>query len=171
MDDAHDADGTRKDLVIDRVREPVQQKPPQASANDGKAIGRVRDIRECAVDGVQELTGSVRGAGAIPLERFVDLRTRADAHDERGHLAEPGAELVAKRGPRNARLGIRVGLGFAAIELGGEGGGQRGGGGGVQTIPEATDERDALLGRQGFEDLGLVDHENRMANLLDLRNA
>jgi hypothetical protein len=115
VNDTDHTDRARIDLVIDRVWKSVQQQPAQASSHDGEALGRFLDAGERNVHRVEKITGRVRRARAIPLERLINLGPRADPNDERGHLAQPGAELVAKRGPRNAGVGIRIGLRFAAI--------------------------------------------------------
>ena len=115
VNDTNDTDGSRIDLVIDRVRKPLQQQPAQASSHNGKTLWCFCDACECDVNGVEEITGGVGRACTIPLERLINLGPRTDTNDERRHSAEPGAELVAKRGPRDARIRLRIGLGFAAI--------------------------------------------------------
>ncbi len=115
VNDTNDTDGARIDLVVDRVRKSLQQQPTQASSYDGEAFWRLLDACECDFHRVEEITGGVRRACAIPLERLINLGPRTDPNDERGHLAQPGAELVAERGPRDAGIRIRIGLRFAAI--------------------------------------------------------
>ncbi len=60
--------------------------------------------------------------------------------------AKPRPELVAKRTPGNACIRIGIGLGLPPIQFVGKGGGNRRGGNRVQAVPEATNQRNALLG-------------------------
>lgn len=161
VDHANHADCTRVDLEIDRVGEPCQQYTAQAPAHHGIALRLRRDLFERAIDGREEVGRRVWRPNAIPLEGVVNLRLSAAPDDERGHLAESGAELVAKHGPRDTDIRVRISFGLASIELDRECGRERGRYGGVETIPEATDERDALLGREGFECRRFIDHEGK----------
>ena len=144
-------------LVVDRVRKAAEQHAPHPATHDGKALRRVGNLLEGAVQLGKKVGRRAAGSGEVPLERLRNLGAGHGPDAERG-LANPRAELVAEGGPRNASVGVRIRFRLAAVELGGEGGRDWRGGGRVETFPESADERDAFLGGEGFESLRAFDH-------------
>lgn len=150
VDNPNDTDGTREYLEILRIRKPNDEYAAQAAAHDRIVLRCGGDVRERAIDRREEVGGRVWRPNTIPLKGVVHLRLGANPDDKRGHLPETRAELVAKRGPRDTGIGVRIGLSLTSIELGGERGRQRRSGSGVETVPESANERDALLRCEGF---------------------
>ena len=93
----------------------------------------------------EEVFGCLGRPSAVPFERLVNLCPSSSPDNESRYLAESGAEFVAERGPRDASVGVGVGLGFSTIELSDERRRQWGRSGCVEAIPEPTHECDALL--------------------------
>jgi len=168
VDDADDADRARLDLVVHRVRHAREQEP---TPHDRQTRSDLGEMGEGPIHRVERIGSGTGGPDAIPLECPTYVGSRAEANDEHRHSAQPGAGLVADRRPRDAGVGVRIALRLTPIQFGGQCGGERDGGSRVQTVPETADERDALLGRQGFEGLGLVAQSRRLVSLFDRRNA
>lgn len=148
MNYAHDADRGWIDLVIDAVGEASQQHAPQVASDDWLTLRPFLDEGDGVVNCVEEMLGSCWRAALIPLKGRISLSSGDLADPQPAYLAKLLAKLILDIWPRLTRLRGLVGLGFAAIQLGGQRRRDGSGGRGVQTIPELTDEGDALFGGQ-----------------------
>ena len=86
----------------------------------------------------------------VPIEGGVDLSSCGRADAQLTHLSELAKQGCVNLRPRLARCGGDIRFCFTAIEFGGEAGGYRRGGGGIETIPEPTHQFDAVLGGQSI---------------------
>ncbi len=129
----------------------MEQHATESTTNHGELLGGIGDLLHGGVELRQKRGRRLARARQIPVKRVRNLGLGLHLDANRRHLADPGAELVAERSPRNPRLGIGVGCRLAAIELSRKIGGDRRGGRRIKTIPEPAHERDALLGGEGFE--------------------
>ena len=149
----------------------MQQHATESAAYDGKVFRCLHDLLHGDVELCKKVRRRVLGSGEIPFERFryLGASLRPDAED--GHSANPGSQLVAEGGPRNARIGIGISVRFAAVEIRGEGRRERRGGRRIKTVPETANQRDALFGGEGFEGLRPFNHRSRMPEMSVRRNA
>lgn len=54
VNDANDADGARKNLVVHGVRKAPKHSAAQATMHHGKSLGGLRDFAECIINNREE---------------------------------------------------------------------------------------------------------------------
>lgn len=85
------------------------------------------------------------------VDRFDELACRCLRqlpHSQPAHLAKLVEEFLLDLRPRLAGVGVRICVGLASIQFGGQRRGHRSGRHGIKAVPEPADELQALFGSQ-----------------------
>jgi hypothetical protein len=117
VDDADDADAVRIALVVDRVRKPPDKDATKEPLDDGKLLRRFADLIDGHVECGEKVSRRHLGSIVVPLESLRNLGARPRSDADVCHLANPRAQFVAERRPRDAGVRICIRLGLAGIEL------------------------------------------------------
>ena len=125
MNHTDDADAGCIGFEVDRVRKTMEQHATDSTTNHREPLRGIGDLLHGGVELRQKRGRRLARARQIPVKRVRDLGPGLRLDANRRHLADPGAELVAERSPRNPRLGIGVSGRLATIELSRKIGGDR----------------------------------------------
>lgn len=170
MNHANHAYDTRIDFVVHGIREAAEQNTPETTPNHRMPLRRLFDSRHRVVQGGEELLRRNRRAGEIPLKGFGELGTRKRAYTKLPHLPELTREIGPDLRPSLASLGGRVGLYFAAVQLGGERLTHWRRGGRIETIPQLANEFDSLFSGEIVNWNRVRGHDRSLTDFESARN-